>query len=76
MNRHEWIRLVLCGWVAGVVSNLTSVVFLNPSRMTMCDKRDAAHRRGGNVRFDGATAPALIALAGEWTRSRGPRPAR
>ncbi len=30
----------------------------------------------GNVRFDGATAPALIALAREWSRSRGPRSAR
>ena len=32
--------------------------------------------RGGNIRFDGASAPALIALAGEWSRSRGPRPAK
>ena len=28
--------------------------------------------RDGKVRFDGAVVPALIALAGEWSRSRGP----
>ena len=29
MKRHEWIRLVLCGCVAGVVSHLASVVLLS-----------------------------------------------
>jgi len=29
MKRHEWIRLVLCGFVAGVVWNLISVVSLS-----------------------------------------------
>jgi hypothetical protein len=29
MKRYEWIRLVLCGFVAGVVWNLISVVFLS-----------------------------------------------
>jgi len=54
MKRHEWIRLVLCGCVAGVVSNLASVVLLSlvaPDFVTSV-QRSAPHPPwGGDVFF-------------------------
>ena len=55
MKRHEWIRLVLCGCVAGVVSNLTSVVFLSfvaPDFVTSV-QRSAPHPALGGEFFFG-----------------------
>jgi hypothetical protein len=54
MKRYEWIRLVLCGCVAGVVWNLVSVVFLSlvaPSFVASVQKSAPHPRLGGEFFF-------------------------
>jgi hypothetical protein len=54
MRRHEWIRLVLCGLVAGVVSHLTSAVclaFVAPDFVASVQQRAPHPPLGGTFFF-------------------------
>jgi hypothetical protein len=53
MKRHEWIRLVLCGFVAGVIWNLISVVFLSlfTPKVLAAVQRNAPHPPLGGEYF-------------------------
>ena len=53
MKGTSWIRLVLCGFVAGVVWNLFSVVFLSffAPEFVASVQRSAPHPLGGEFFF-------------------------
>lgn len=80
MKRHEWIRLALCGFVAGIVWHLLSVVSLSVFRpdLVLSVQTHAPHRALGGAFFYGVDI--AMGIWAVWLYSAiapryGPRPA-